>query len=310
MILQPAARIDFSGNHAILILEFIAFIYEPLLSIDGGITVTTFINTYDRDRKSFPMETRIHFESVQVPEGGFTHCPREWNVPVLRYGYHRIYYVIGGEAWYTEADRRVRLQPRHLYIFPSQTGRYGIQHDPENPLEVLWCHFEMFPDFQNDVIDLDVYSDGELLPLIALWRRFAQMPQPGNEVYHILMLILYRLEREGKLRYADFPFAGIERYVYDHLRENLTVEALAEHYGYTRSHFTRIFRDTINLSPGEYLRVLRMSRASNLLRNGMSIGEVCEELGYTDRKVFSRAFSTYHGISPSEYAKKHKSQPI
>lgn len=272
--------------------------------------MSTFINAYDRNRKSFPLETRNHFDSVQIPEGGFTDCSREWNVPLLRYSYHRIYYVIDGDAWYTEDDRRVKMQRHHLYIFPSQTRRYGIEHDPDNPLHVLWCHFEMFPDFQNDVIDLDVYSDGELLPLIALWRRFAQIPQPGNEVYHILMLILYRLERKGELKHADSPFAGIERYVYDHLRDNLTVEMLAEHYGYTRSHFSRLFHETVHLSPGEYLRVMRMSRASNLLRSGMSIGEVCAELGYTDRKVFSRAFSTYHGMCPSEFSKKHKSQPI
>lgn len=265
--------------------------------------MTTFINAYDRERKSFPLETRIHFESVQVPEGAFTACPPEWNVPLLRYSYHRIYYIISGEAWYNCDGQRVKLQHRHLYIFPSQTSRYSIQHDPQNPLKVLWCHFELLPDFRNGLIDLDVCEDGDMIPLITLWRYFALMPKPGNEVYHVLMLILYSLERRGTLQYTSHPFEGIEKYVYDHLRDNLTVEALAAHFGYTRSHFSRIFKQTFNLSPGEYLRVIRMSRAANLLRSGMSISQVCAELGYTDKKVFSRAFTTYHGESPSDYIK-------
>ena len=264
--------------------------------------MSTIVNAYDRERRSFPLETRGHFDA-ELQEGGCTSCPRDWKVPWLRYSYHRVYYIMDGSAWYTGEEGRLKLEPGHLYVFPSQARRYEIHHDPDHPLYVLWCHFELLPDFRNDLIDLDVAGDADLQPLMALWLRFSLANQPGNEVYHLLMLILYTLDRRGELHYADTPFAGIERYVYDHLRENLTVETLAKHFGYTRSYFSRIFKESVNISPGEYLRVVRMSRAGVLLHRGMSIAEVCEELGYTDRKVFSRAFSQYHGKTPSDYAK-------
>ena len=270
--------------------------------------MTAFVNAYDRERQAFPMEERSHFE-VALQEGGCTSCPAEWEVPLLRYGYHRLYYILEGDAWYAGEEGQSRLIPGHLYIFPSQARRYEIHHDPKHPLNVLWCHFELLPDFHNDLIDLDVAQDQDLQPLISLWQRFSRENQPGNEVYHVLMLILYTLDRRGELEHANTPFAGIERFVYDHLRENLTVEEVAKHFGYTRSYFSRLFKESVNLSPGEYLRVVRMSRAASLLRRGMSIGKVCEEIGYADRKVFSRAFSQYHGTTPSDYAKSTNCNP-
>ncbi|NLF28816.1 MAG: helix-turn-helix transcriptional regulator, partial [Clostridiales bacterium] len=105
------------------------------------------------------------------------------------------------------------------------------------------------------------------------------------------------------------PFEGIERYISEHIHDKLTTSSMAAFFGYARSYFSRKFKSVYNLSPGEYLKTIRMSRAANMLTYGINIAQICTALGYADKKVFSRAFKTYHGISPSEYLKRHKLQP-
>ncbi len=267
-------------------------------------------NAHEVDtREIYPLEARKRFEAINLLEGCEILCERNWNVPMLRYSYHRMYYILGGEAYYRDESRELHLEPGHLYVFPSQAKYYGLTHNPDDPLRVLWCHFEVVPDLLNDLIDFDPGKDADFMRLINLWKCVAALPQPGNEMQHATALLLYMLERRVEFQYANRAFNGIEHYVEEHIHEGIGVDHLSSHFGYTRSYFTRKFKSAYGLSPGEYLKVVRMSRAANMLKFGYNIGDVCETLGFTDKKVFSRTFRTYHGMSPSEYAKGHKLQP-
>lgn len=263
----------------------------------------------DERREIFPIDSRQHFERLDVIEGCFLLCPSWWSVCELRYSYHRMYYVYGGAAWYIEGNRRVDLKKGWLYVFPSQSKRYAIFQDPEQPLQVLWCHFEMTPDMVNDLIEFDPSREPEFLELLNVWRHVVDLPQPGNEINCIVKLILCMLERVVPFSYVRSPFEDIERYITEHLADGVSVETLAAHAGYERAYFTRKFKSMFQLSPGEYLRTVRMSKATSMLKSGMSIDNVCQQLGYTDKKVFARAFKTYVGLTPYAYQKSHKMQP-
>ncbi len=109
--------------------------------------------------------------------------------------------------------------------------------------------------------------------------------------------------------YASYPFKGIERYISEHIADKVNAETLAANFGYERSYFSRKFKSVFSLSPGEYIKIIRLSRAASLLKYGASIDSVCAQLGYADKKVFSRAFKAYTGVCPSKYEKNHKMQP-
>ena len=52
-----------------------------------------------------------------------------------------------------------------------------------------------------------------------------------------------------------------------------------------------------------YLMKIRMNRASFLLKQGHSVSEVSNAVGYDDILQFSRMFHRYYHISPTEYKK-------
>ena len=49
-------------------------------------------------------------------------------------------------------------------------------------------------------------------------------------------------------------------YIKNHLQDTLTAEALASRYGYSLYHFCHIFKICCDMSPGKYIRLLRLER--------------------------------------------------
>jgi AraC-like DNA-binding protein len=54
-------------------------------------------------------------------------------------------------------------------------------------------------------------------------------------------------------------------------------------------------------SPQDFIRVIRLERASALLRGGSPVTEVAALVGFDNPKYFSTVFKKYFGVSPSKY---------
>ena len=59
------------------------------------------------------------------------------------------------------------------------------------------------------------------------------------------------------------------------------------------------------LSPGQYISLIRMEKAKDLLSSGScTVGEVAEMVGYSNIYYFSSAFKKAVGTSPSDYIRQ------
>ncbi len=75
----------------------------------------------------------------------------------------------------------------------------------------------------------------------------------------------------------------------------------------SRFHYVRIFQRIYGLTPRAYLRDLRISKAKDLLKNGLPITQVCFEIGYESVPTFSSVFKKCSGHSPREYQRLYNS---
>ncbi|HEV2569073.1 AraC family transcriptional regulator [Sphingomonas sp.] len=84
-----------------------------------------------------------------------------------------------------------------------------------------------------------------------------------------------------------------------------TVEELAREAGMSRSAFAARFRDSVGLSPLDYVTRWRMFRAGAMLRQGeRSIAEIAIKVGYENESAFAKAFKRVTGITPGAYRRK------
>lgn len=86
-----------------------------------------------------------------------------------------------------------------------------------------------------------------------------------------------------------------------HLRENLTVETLAEVAHLSPRHFTRLFRSQTGQSPAKAVEGLRLEVAKFRVAYGhRSIEEIAVETGFRDRERMRRAFMRAYGQTPAQ----------
>ncbi len=88
--------------------------------------------------------------------------------------------------------------------------------------------------------------------------------------------------------------------------EELKVEEMAEAVNMSRTVFYGRVRSVVGMSPSDFLRSVRMQRASQLLaRSRMAVAEVAYAVGFTDPKYFTKCFKKDVGMTPSEYRARH-----
>lgn len=76
--------------------------------------------------------------------------------------------------------------------------------------------------------------------------------------------------------------------------------AAVAHYGLW--HFQRSFTARYGVTPGRYVRLLRMQRACHLLETtDYPMGRISGELGYASMAIFGNCFKREIGVSPTAY---------
>ena len=93
----------------------------------------------------------------------------------------------------------------------------------------------------------------------------------------------------------------IIEYIECHLTSEIDYEALASRMALSVYEFRRIFAFVVGCPLSEYVRKRRLSLAAcDLMANAnTTVQEISEKYGYSTIAAFSKAFSEYHGFSPT-----------
>ena len=126
----------------------------------------------------------------------------------------------------------------------------------------------------------------QLLTLIS--RNFEKNQLTDNEVGEITRIISY-LEK--------------------HSRDKVNLPKLASRFGKSVSSLSRLFRNTLNITPIAYLIRLRLTKAAEeLISSSAPVSEIAARYGFQDSNYFSKMFSRQFGASPRKYRRNHRSE--
>ncbi len=102
-------------------------------------------------------------------------------------------------------------------------------------------------------------------------------------------------------------FLQVTSYINDHYLEDLTLDEIASLAGFSKYHFTRLFRQYAGTSFYKYLNQKRISHAKDLLMDPkLSVTEVALESGFDSISAFLRMFRLTNGCTPTEFRKMHQ----
>lgn len=95
------------------------------------------------------------------------------------------------------------------------------------------------------------------------------------------------------------------------LPEKISIRELADSACFSRYHFQRLFHAYVGNSVMEYIKQRRLSLAAQeLCETNATVLEIALKYGYRSHESFTRAFKSYHGVTPAECRKYHIYHPF
>jgi AraC-like DNA-binding protein len=132
---------------------------------------------------------------------------------------------------------------------------------------------------------------------VLIGRNVMQVERSGNE------------SKSQKYRKNIDNFLKVCNYMNEHCTEDIQVDELAELAGFSKFHFTRLFKQFIGMSYYDYLNQHRIMYAEKLLIDpNMSVTEVAMRSGFGSLATFNRAFKVYKKCTPTQYKQLHDSR--
>lgn len=115
-------------------------------------------------------------------------------------------------------------------------------------------------------------------------------------------------ESHKQTRHANIT-ASVEEYLKARIRENISLQETAQHFGYSVSNIQKIFKAVTGQSIIVYFNKLKLEEAKKLIiENNMTFSQISSFLSFSNPNYFSRIFKTTVGMTPTEYANLHQKE--
>lgn len=147
--------------------------------------------------------------------------------------------------------------------------------------------------YKNEYAELSIYA-----MLLQMFVKFGYN--------HINTVNIFSNVRINKQKEYVLKFNEIMDYIDEHYMEDLSLESIAEQSGFSKYHFSRLFKLYTNFTFCNYLTYRRIKVAESLLiQPDLSITEVALQSGFPSISTFNRIFKQEKDCTPSEYRAKN-----
>lgn len=228
-----------------------------------------------------------------------------------------------------------RFLSAHYHILTAENGVQALEQLKESNVNLIVTDV-MMPEMDGFAFTERVKSDIEYshIPVILLTAKvMAQSKVQGYElgadaylekpfsVEVLLARISNLLISREKLResFLKHPFIGaatvaltksdetfirkLNEVVHEHISDaDFNVEEMAESFSMSRASFYRKVKGILDLTPNEYIRVERLKKAAQLLKeDDYRISEICYMVGFNSPSYFAKCFQQQFGILPKDF---------
>jgi len=226
-------------------------------------------------------------------------------------------YCVKGGGWCEVSGHLHTVRAGELLVLPPDVPHTCGAH-LSDPWTIHWAQAagENLPEYLNELgvsAKAPLVWMGDDLQLARLFNEVLRTLEPGTSFLNLLhashtlahllaVMIRHRHERSRDTSDSVQKVAGGIIYMSEHLDQPMRVSSLAALANLSPAHFTVLFKEQTGCSPRDYLYLLRIHRACQLLRSStLNVKEIATRLGYQDQFHFSRQFKAFQGASPSEY---------
>ena len=239
---------------------------------------------------------------VRVFEFGNTMPPPEWelNEPMAT-GYSRVYYITEGDLRYEDEYESCAIDHDTLYVLPSSIP-YRVKKTTDRRFACMFLHIDFSPISVVRLTRLPASPDSMLAHYVRT-LQLAIADRRRDVVRSLCQAMPAFLDTDPSFRRPSEEMAEILSYIEQHLDEKIDIELLSQRVGYHPNYFYSFFKNTMRITPHQYIIKRRILRAQILLHSDCPIGQVAASVGLSDAASFTRLFKSITGKTPTQYAK-------
>jgi len=276
-------------------------------------------------------------EDFIVRNLGHAKTVHKWTNEDISSPFVRLFYVKSGRAVMDLENSQIVLSPGHMYLLPSYTP-HAYECEPEFEFYYLFVYqpnlevaniFDLY-DFpyevkSNEATQLLFENYCNLYPQLNLPSRdaeaflnhqayrdyaqaYMQMKSYERLQLHGLCEILFSYfvkHARQKAIVNDERIAKVLDYVQQNISRPISIDELADKACLTKSYLIRTFRQSMGITPLQYIIKKKIQHAQTLLlESEMPIQQVSEAIGIPDVSYFIRLFRKNLGFTPQEYRVK------
>jgi AraC-like DNA-binding protein len=233
----------------------------------------------------------------------------EHKLPAHKHQKSQLSVIEGGVAYLRIDDRQYYIPTRHFVWIPKDllhhikfnSGTLIIRNiyfmDEDDNKHPFYGRLGIYPvtNLLNEMIELSVNWEGNI--------------SPGSWEHEFLSALKHTLPHISKNPFSiQLPatenrrLQDIADYLYQNSHTNLNLPDIALQFGFSVRNLTRLFKQNLEVSFLEYIKMARIIKAMGLLlETDLNISEVAYEVGYSSIAAFSNTFQQLANMRPSDF---------
>lgn len=225
---------------------------------------------------------------------------RKWDILIL---------VVEGEYSVTlpEQQRSFVLSENDIMLLPA-----GVEMERGILSPLTYYHLSFYPQAEHPFY-LNAPLGKLKLPkernaaIFQMLDRAFMLPDNRELLTHIITHIfaeqyLFGSKKTVKAKPFSDEIKQAVRYMRRNFDKKIDMDDLAKQVFLSHSGLIWKFKQELNTTPSNYLKILRLRYAKQLLLNySYSITEISEMCGYSNPYYFTNAFHRFFGMSPSNF---------
>ncbi|OQP40727.1 AraC family transcriptional regulator [Niastella yeongjuensis] len=233
----------------------------------------------------------------------------EKRLPFHTHSKGQLSYVEGGLAYIQVAERTYLIPARHYFWMPA-----GVRHNltaADSATHLRSIFFNTRDDHKNEFYNkIGIYPINELLLQMFIHsQKWAGHVMENDEKY-LFLKVIKNILPEISTRVLPMALPHTEntrmleiiKYMEDNLSEQHSIATISKKFNFSARSLSRFFKTTLDMSFLQYLKLLRMAKAFELIvKNNHSLEDIAYQTGYQSLSSFSSTFYQVTSFRPSDF---------
>ena len=211
-------------------------------------------------------------------------------------------YIIDGGACLLSNRSVYKLEQGDLVIIPPYVSHQTLIETFFHYKVIRVPKLHSFAGLDNNKLGLTIIKSNALYK--EQYNQWFEAIRANTNGKHKVSRIFeqFLASEDGTLSTSKVILKKALVHIEDNFHRKISIEELSDITHLSESHFQRIFKSNIGISPTRYLQNLRIEKAKELIKIRNSFTDIAYDTGFFDQSHFNKYFKINVGMIPKRYA--------